>query len=167
MAANDNATTPHKFETSTCVINGGGGGETVTATLVGTVTWSFTGRSYVEARAKGRHQSTPVAVETEDGVVTLTVTGFITSYLGSANVHPYEAMNHTGTAAAWTTTGIGSKKLLELVFTQVGTEDSQASQINTFAYCALDSFAVDPKGEDGLTGFTATFTDLENRPTVS
>lgn len=145
-----------------------GGGNEITVTFEqGTFTWTRTGRTYTEARSRGRHESTPVVVETTDGNIALAFQCLVTSFKGNANVHPAEALTFTGNAAAWTTTGVGSKKLCEIELTMDSTPDGGGQQVATFAYCACDSVAFDHAGAEGLMQLAASLTDFENDPTIA
>ena len=166
MADLDNVTTPFKVAlTSIALSDGTGTPNTITLTLEqgSSITWSETGRTVTEARARGRHQTTPMVVETEDGNVTGSITLIVSSWLGDSNTHPYEAFTFTGNAATWTSVGGGGAPLLKWVATMNSTVDDGGSQAGTFSYVHVDS--IDVGEQEGLYTIQATFTDYENRPT--
>ena len=164
MAALDNSTTPFKVALTTIVVSDGGSNSLTLCLEQGSsITWSETGRTVAEAQVRGRHQTTPVLLETTDGNVTGSVTLLVSSWKGSSNVHPYEAMTLTGNAAAWATTAIGSGRTLKWLVTTNSTVDEGGSQAATFAYVHSDSIEVGE--QEGLYSMTVSFTDFENRPT--
>ena len=167
MAALDNVTTPFKFNVGTFTIAGSGSGESLSITGALTFSWTRTGRAYQEARNQGRHQSTPVVVETEDGNISLTISGYVTSFLGSSNVHPYEAITHDGNAASWASQSTGGKKTVSITAAPTSAADGGGAQSIVFNHCANDSCDIDFQGEGSLFTFSATFTDLENDPTIT
>lgn len=161
------STIPTKWAGSGTLVLQEGGGNTVTITFEqGTFQWSYTGREYTEAMARGRHYGTPVLVETTDSNVTGSFSFLPCSFYGSASVTPYEMMTFTGGAAAYTTIAAGSKKALRATLTINKTEESESNQTATFAYCVF-TFDVDMAAADGLSQIDCSFTDHENYPTIA
>lgn len=164
MAGLDNTTTPFAFTGTMTYRITDGGANYIDMTLVGSLSWDAPGRTQVEVMERRRHQSTPVTVETDDGNVTLNVSGRITSFLGSSNVHPFEAFTQTGNASGWTSV-TGHGYVLEHKVTL--THPSGTQQTLTFNYCKRDSLSCNHDGADGLGDFEATFTDMENYPSIA
>lgn len=161
-------TAPHKSSGSGTVVWTDGSGSTCTATFVQSeLSWTQVGRKWVEARSRDRHETIPISIELGDNNVEGQITMLISSYKGSANTHPYEAVTFSGNASAWTSVGTGSKKSLKCVLTQNSTADGGGSQTITFAYWIPTSVAVDPAGGEGLALMTVAFVDLENAPTCA
>ena len=137
----------------------------------GTLSYSETGRAYVEAMEAGRHVSAaPVLVETDDGNVSGLFTLLVTSFKGSSNVTPYEFLTFTSGASAYTTTAKGSKPAIKMTFVVDSTGEaggSGGSQTITFAYAVINSIDLDSGGADGLFQMSVSFTDHENRPTYA
>jgi len=163
MASFDNAA-PHKIATETVVLTDGTPNSLTLNLKQGQVTYSITDRAYTEALETGRHESTPVLVETDDGNVTGQFSFLLTSYVG-ATVQPHEMMLFRNGASAYTTTAAGSKKALKMVVTNNSTIDSGGSQSVTFAYCVFTDVSVGE--QDGLLLVTGSFTDHENKPTYA
>jgi hypothetical protein len=131
----------------------------------GTFTWTQVGRTVVESRKRGRHHETkPVAVETDDGDVAISMSGEITSYLGSSSTYPYELFTKSGTAASATSTIDGGAHAVRIIYTSLE-PDSGATQRATFKYCHPDSVKIDPQGADGKASMEVELTDYENAPT--
>lgn len=168
MANLDNATTPFKANIVSLVISDGAGNSLTLALLQGSViTWTEPGRTAVEARQQGRHQTTPVVVETDDGNVTGSMQLLVSSWKGSSNTHPYEFLTKTGNASGYTSRGVGGAWIYRLVATFDSTVDGGGAQTATFGYVHTDSIDGDPAGVDGLTAITVNFTDYESRPTFA
>ena len=172
--ANLDSSFPHKFAGATLVISDGAGSPaSVTVTFKqGTISWTETGRTYTEAREAGRHASVsgkPVLIETDDTDVTGSFTALVTSFKGSSNTHPYEALTFSGNASAWTSTAGGSKTAIKLVLTvdSSGEDSTGGSQTVTFAYAVPTEVSVDAACGDGLFQLSCSFTDHENRPTLA
>lgn len=165
MAAIDSSTTPFKWPGSGNITISDGGANTLNMTLIGSFSYEEPGRTKVEVRERRRHQATPVVLETDDGDVSISISGKVTSLLGSGNVHPYEAFTQSGNASAWTSVGSGDAYQFQIVAT--ATHPDGSTQTATFAYCTLNSISVNFDGEDGQMTFEATLTDYENAPTIA
>jgi len=147
--------------------NTGGTPLSVSGIFEGGISFTIAGRGVVEVTTQGRHTSTPTVVETTDGVSTIEIEGAITSFKGSSNVHMYELLTRTGTAAASVTHGDGDAVLLEIVLTFIqATQSSPPTQTMTFAYCHCDSLEITASTED-VVRFKASFTNYENVPTAA
>mgnify|MGYP003149210032 FL=1 len=145
-----------------------GGANTLTITLVqGTMTYTVPGRAWVEAMEKGRHQGTPVSIETTDGNVTGSITALVDSWLGDTAVTPMEFMTFTGGASGFATVGAGAKKQFRLTVTTDSTVDGGASQTIVFGNCICEPYDVDLGGTEEMATISFTFTDLENYPTYA
>jgi len=172
MAALD-AVVPFKNSNGTLnLYEGSGSPASLTLTFrQGTLSYSETGRAYVEAMEAGRHISAaPVLIETDDGNVTGSFTLLVTSFKGSSAVTPYEFLTHTSGASSYTTTAKGSKPAIKLVFIVDSTGEAGGaggSQTLTFAYAVINSIDLDSGGADGLFQMSVSFTDHENRPTYA
>ena len=143
------------------------GVSSVTVMFTGSFSWTQTGRSVVEARDRGRRKSTPVVVETEDNDCSISFSGMITSFLGSANTHIYEALTRSGKAAAWLSTGDGNAHTYRMDVTLLNGDAGGGSQVLTFNPCHTDSLQIDPMGADGLCNFDASITAYVNAPTIA
>ena len=110
-----------------------------------------------------------VLIETDDTDVTGSFNALVTSFKGSSNTHPYEALTFSGNASAWTSTAGGSKTAIKLVLTvdSSGEDATGGSQTVTFAYAVPTEVSVDAAGGDGLFQLSCSFTDHENRPTLA
>jgi hypothetical protein len=157
---------PHVWAGAAAItIEGDGASESTSFIFEGTFTWTQVGRTAVESRKRGRHHETkPVVVETDDGDVAISMSGEITSYLGSSSTYPYEAFTKSGTASSWTSTVDGGAHAVRLVYRSLEPE-SGATQTATFNYCHPDSVKIDPKGSDGKAMLEVELTDYENKPT--
>ena len=165
MANLDNSTAPFKANlTGVKLLSGDSTPETLLLALLqgSTITWNEVGRTAVEARDRGRHQSTPCIEETDDGDITGSLVLEVTSWKGSSNVHPYEAMTHTGNAAAWKNTANGGAVTLEMQVSMNSTVDGGGLQTATFKYVRFTDIAVGE--QEKLHTITANFTAYENRP---
>ncbi|MEL6344731.1 MAG: hypothetical protein AAFV53_16560 [Myxococcota bacterium] len=143
-----------------------GAGNSASGIFEGAFSFEATGRASSEARNRGRHLSIPVEVEGDDGDVSISLSGLLTSMKGINRVHPYEAMTFTQGAAAWVSVGRGNKKMFRLTVTALD-PDSGATQQVRFSFCKLDSISCDFVGESGKATFEASITDRENYPTVT
>lgn len=122
---------------------------------------------YVEARTRNKHQATPVVRKTGNGNLKITLKCLVTSFKGTANVHPYEALTFSGNAAAWASTSTGDKKTLQLEHTLNSTVAGGGSQLRTYKYCVPGPVSLDPMGADGLFLLSCELTDLEEAPTIA
>lgn len=163
MAAADSSI-PRVFHGASAIVISDGS-NSVTIIFEGTFTWSATGRTKNEARSRGRHKSTPVVTEGEDGDISISMSGKITSYLGSSNTHLYEALTKTGNAAGWTPTADGNAHTYRIVYTSLNGAAAGGTQTLTFAYCSTDSIDIDTNGDGGHETLEASITDRENLPT--
>ena len=172
MASLD-AVVPFKNASGTLTLyDGTGSPNTLVITFrQGTLSYTETGRAYVEAMEAGRHVSAaPVLVETDDGNVTGSFTILVTSFKGSSAVTPYEFLTFTNGASSYLTTAKGSKPALKIIFGVDSTGEAGGSggaQTITFAYACITSVDLDSGGSDGLFSMSVSFTDHENRPTVA
>jgi hypothetical protein len=135
----------------------------------GSFTWSQPGRSYTEQKHRGRRPTSgaPVLMETEDAEITGQCSFLITSLLGSTNVHPYEAMTLSGNASSWTTTARGSKKAVRMTLSPSSSSAATGGTQNVaFNYCVFQ-VECDMSGAEGLGLVTGSFTDHENKPTIT
>ena len=164
--ANLDSSIPFKISGGGTLALEDGGANSITVTFIqAEITWTETGRQWVEGRSRDRHEAVPVALEVGDSNVEGSFQFLVTSWRGAANVHPYEALSFTGNASAWTTTAAGSKKALKATYTTDSTADGGGSQTVIFAYMIPTDLE---KGDvDGLLSLTGNFTDLENRPTMA
>lgn len=167
MASFDQNGIPFKGVVTTATLADGGANSLVLTLVQGSITWTEPGRAWTEAKERGRHQSTPVAVETDDGNCSGSCSFLVDSWAGSGSETPYEFLTFTGLAAAFASTAAGGRKAFKLTVTMPSTVDGGGSQTAVFAYCVLDSIDVDDSGTEGLTTLTFSFTDLENRPTYA
>jgi hypothetical protein len=167
MAAFDSNGIPFKGAVSTATLGDGGANTLLLKLVQGSITWSEPGRAYVEAMERGRHQSTPVVVETDDGNCSGSCSFLVDSYDGSSAATPYEFLTFSGSASAFATTSAGGRKTFKLTVTMNSTVDGGGSQTAIFAHCVLDSIEVDDGGTDGLMTLTFNWTDLESRPTYA
>ena len=169
MADLDSSVPLKRIGTTALVINDGTNPTalTVSGIFEGGISFTINGRTVVDARSQGRHKSTPVVVETEDGVTALEIEGKLTSFKGSSNIHMYEMLTRTGNAAAAETTGDGDAQLYEVVITFIQSiQSSPATQTLTFAFCHVDSLQITAATDDTVT-FSASFTNYENVPTAA
>lgn len=166
MANLDSSIAFSKVDITSLIIEEGGATQLTLTLTQSTLTWTRTGQGYAEVRENGQHLGTPQARLTDDGTISLSLDLAISSFKGSANVHPYEAFTHTGNASIWTTTGAGDKKMLKLIVTYNSTAGGGGSQTVTFANCIVDSVDAKEVG-DGLIGMSVSMTDLENEPTIA
>jgi hypothetical protein len=144
--------------------------EIIAAIVEGNLTWSETGRAWVEAgKSRGRRSGRPVVVETDDGQISLSFSVKISTWLGDTEVSIREALTGKGKAASagWQSTVDGGRWGTEIEFTWDGSEDGGATQSAKFAYVITDSLDVDTGQFDGLTGLSVSATDLENEPTYA
>tara|TARA_R110000824_G_scaffold78962_10_gene199085 strand:+ start:1162 stop:1680 length:519 start_codon:yes stop_codon:yes gene_type:complete len=154
------------------LIDGTGTPNTLAITFrQGTISYSETGRAYVEAMEAGRHiAAAPVLVDTDDGNVTGSFSMLVTSFRGSSAVTPYEFLTFTLGAAAFTTTAKGSKPAIKMTFVVDSTGEaggSGGSQTITFNYAVINSVDLDSGGADGLFQMSVSFTDHENHPSYA
>lgn len=150
------------------VFSGGGGGQTCTATLVGSVDWNSSGKNAVEVKEKDEHQSPPVVINIGDGECTISISGKLTSILGGSNAHPFEVLSGTGNAASWTTTGdaISTRPLFQMAIPMKSPNGT--TQTATFQYCYCPAGPqVSNNGEDGQATFSAEIIALQNAPTIT
>lgn len=169
MADLDNTTNPLKRigTTALSISDGAGTPLSVSGVFEGGIQFTINGRAYAEARSQGRFKSTPVAVETTDGVSTLEIEGKITTFKGDSNAHVYEMLTRTGNALTAATTGAGDAMLYQVVLTFIqAVQTGAVTQTLTFAYCHCDTLTVTASTEDSVS-FSATFTNLENVPTAA
>lgn len=147
-------------------IEGGGSGQSVNVLFEGSVSASIVGRAVSEARHRGRHASgTPIVIETEDGNISLQISGKATSMLGSSQVSLYGAAKGQGAGAGWSSTGRGTAKLRKITLTPKEA-DSGSTQSIVFNYCHCDSFDI-TSDDEKFMGFTSSWTDFENYPSIS
>ena len=167
MASFDQNGIPFKGAVTTATLADGGANTLLLKLVQGSITWTEPGPTYVEAMERGRHQSTPVVVDTDDGNCSGSCQFLVDSWAGSSTATPYEFLTFTGAAAAFATTSAGGRKTFKLTVTMNSTVDGGGSQTAVFAHCVLDSIDVDDAGTDGLTTLTFNWTDLESRPTYA
>jgi hypothetical protein len=170
MAGLDSPGTPHKLAGATLVISDGAGSPaSVTATLFGEFQWDTPGPGVVEALLPGgKHQSPPVMIETNDGDCTLSFDALITSYVGSAAVHPLEALTLSGQASGWTSVtsaANGGAPTLKVQITQ--THPDGTSQTITFAVARVSGLGGDLGGKDGLSQLRCTMVAPQTYPTFA
>lgn len=128
------------------------------------LTWTESGREVTEAMSRGRHETTPVLIETTDGNIEGSVDMLITTWSASSNMSVYEALSGTGLAAAVDPVGAGDAHSYKLVMTFV-TPKTGESQTITFGFCRTSSIAFDLN--EGKVQGSFSFIDYENRPTKS
>lgn len=169
MADLDSTIPLKRIGTTAIVINDGTtpAALTVSGIYEGGIQFTINGRAVAEARSQGRYKSTPVLVETTDGVSSLELEGTLTSFKGDSNLHLYELLTGTGNGSAALTTADGDGQTFEIVITFIqAIQSGAATQTLTFAYCHLDTLTITASTEDSVT-FSASFTNYENNPTAA
>lgn len=166
MAALDSTTEVRVFH-GAAAIQLTDGTNTVTVAFQGEMSWERTGRTVSEARDRNRHKSTPVLTEAEDGNISISLSGKITSYLGSSNAHLYEVLTGTGQAASWTPTANGNAHSFRLIYTSLSSAAAGGNQTLTFNYCHCESQSINLNGDGGHEMLDASITDYENDPTIA
>lgn len=169
MADLDSTIPLKRIGTTAIVINDGTPSTplTVSGIYEGGIQFTINGRAVAEARSQGRYKSTPVIVETTDGVSTIELEGMLTSLKGDSNLHLYELLTRTGNGSAAVSTADGDGMCFEIVITFIqAVQSSPATQTLTFAYCHLDTLNITASTEDSVS-FTASFTNYENVPTAA
>jgi hypothetical protein len=167
MADLDSALPIKRIGTTAILIEDATAGTTLKASGVfeGSYSWTITGRTVVEATSQGRHKSVPALVETTDSTVSLEIEGKITSFKGNSNIHIYELLTQSGTAAAVVTTADGDAQAFKITITVIQAKQaSPVTQTIVFAYCIVDSLSIEAGADDSIS-FKASFTDYENYPT--
>lgn len=168
MSALDTTIPPGIYDVTAITI-ADGAGNSVTVPYIGTLSWTQGRGNWVEARSRGRHASTPVAMKVADGNCAISLSGKATSFYGSSNTHILEALTGTGNAASWTSTGAGTQKMFRLAVTlDTSAASGGGSQTLTWTYGLLDDGGLDIQAsdEDSVT-FAASITALQEAPTVS
>ena len=169
MASLDSSTPLKRIGTTALAVADGTtpSANTISVIFEGSISFTVSGRSVIEAMSQGRHKTTPVVVETQDQVTTVEFDGYITSFKGSSNTHIYEALTRTSTAASWVTTSDGDGYTVQLTVTYLESKASgAATQTLTFAFAHPDSVQIEAGTEDAVR-FTASFTNYENYPTAA
>lgn len=165
MAAIDSTGTPFKWPGSGDITITDGSANSLAMSLIGSFSWSQAGRTKVEVMERRRHQGTPVILETDDATCEISISGKITSFSGSSNVHPFEALTQSGNASGWTKVGGGDAYTYQL--TAVATHPDGSTQTLTFTPVATTSLSANLDGEEGQATFEATLTAYMNAPTVA
>lgn len=168
MSALDTTIPPGIYDVTSITV-ADGSGNSVAVPYIGTISWTTGRGNWVEARNRGRHASTPVAMKTADGDCKISLNGKATSFAGSSNTHILEALQGSGNAAAWTTTGVGTAKMFSIaVIIDTSSATGGGSQTLTWTYCLLDEGGLNVEASDGDTvTFSASITALQETPTVS
>ena len=165
MAALDSSVTLTAYGAAAVTITDGAANS---ITMVGEISlsWEETGRSVTEARERDRHLATPNVIETGDNNMSISMEFWVRSYLGSSNVHEYEALTFTGNASGWTTTVNGNAKCytMDVAMLEPG---GATTQNLSFPFCHTDSANSDPRGADGKASISASITSYANRPTIT
>ena len=167
MAAFDGSAAFVRNLTSLVISDGAGTPNTLSVPLVqGTISWSEPGPSESEVRHQGKHLSTPLVNDTDDGDMEITLDIVVPSYKGSSNTHIYEMLTRTGTAAAFTRVGAGNAWTYSMAATF---SDGTNTQVLTFSPCRTmgvpSSWSAGTNGEH--MAISATIKCYANRPTVS
>jgi hypothetical protein len=169
MASLDSSTPLKRIGTTALAV---ADGTTPTANSIsvifeGSISFTVSGASVIEATSQGKHKTTPVVVETQDQVTSIEFDGYITSFKGSSNTHIYEALTRTGTASSWKTTSDGDGYCVKLTVTYLESKaTSPSTQEVVFAFAHPDSVQIEAGTEDAVR-FSASFTNYENYPTVT
>ena len=171
MAGELDSTVPHIWYGDGAITITDGSGNTVDATVkfVQECSWSETKPPFTEAKNRGKRLATPVAMQIGDGECELTMSFQVTSLKGSATVHPYEAINQSGAAAAWTSVIDGDKYALQIDVVYDSSAGSQGgsgggSQKARFPYSNPTSCSL--SHVDGMLTVECTFSVLADAPTI-
>lgn len=131
------------------------------------ISWKEEGRKRIEARTRGRHESTPIVRSADDGNCSFSLKLLVTGFRGSSAATPYEILTYSGLCASDTTAGAGDGNLLSFAMAFSASGAAGVTQTATFAYCAVSNVSIDPAGADGLFALSCDVLDHENKPAIA
>jgi hypothetical protein len=162
MSASD-TTVPFSLIDGAIVITDGSTNSFTVGLVKAQIQYEVEGEKWEEATHNGQHLSTPTARKVGDGRVTGSFEALVATMKGSSDESLYEVV--TGPPSGWVTTGAGDRKMVKITFT--GTNSTGATQSIAFNYCIFEKSKLTWGGANGLTMIACSFTDLENRPTIT
>lgn len=144
-------------------------GHTLTLELdQGGVKYSITAGKVSEAKTRGKREpGPPIVVETEDGMVSGSISFLIKAYRSTSGAYtPMEFVQRKGRAAGLVSTLSGGAWGFRIKVRRKDPETEAVAETAIFSYCRPNKLDEDPGGSEGksLAGFE--FDDFESEPTI-